>query len=145
MVLEYTKPYGIVGVAQWIADFPPGSEVEFLLEPIEEWAAFICEYLWLQGTDVDWFEITLDHPDIRKFTITINEGLLSDVLDLGRMIVITTSKRLRIKVKNTDTAEYHRFECVAKALIRRTEEAERIIEESIEQIQKILLPLKRTV
>jgi len=128
------QPFGPHSEAQIIMDIAGGATVEMEYVPEEEHEAHLISIIKLQGTDVDVFRMTADHPNMRKHTVILNEGLIAYDFHFERTIIALTDAPLKLKVENLDTVT-HRFEAIIPYFLRSKAETADLERSAIEEIR----------
>jgi len=128
------QPFGPHSEAQMIMDIAGGATVEAEYVPEEEHEAHLISLMKLQGSDVDCFRITADHPNMRKHTVILNEGLVVHDFHFERTVIATTDAPLKLKIENLDTIA-HRFEAIIPYFLRSKAEVIDLERSAIEEIR----------
>jgi len=117
-----------------ILDIAGGATIQLEYMPEEEFSAHLISVFKFMGSDVDVFQITADHPNMKKHTVILNEGLIAHDFHLERVIIVTRDMPLKLEIKNLDTVT-HRLEAIIPYFIRDKIEVADMERSALEEIR----------
>jgi len=83
---------------------PAGETVSIKWMPSSRHEAYLPMFMTFYNTEPDVFNITADHPDMKKHSVKLSEDFLTFGWRPLKFIVVTVESPLLLTIENTDTA-----------------------------------------
>jgi len=131
------KPIGPHSEIQLIADVPADTTISLELAPTDPDQCYIADGYNFDGTDLDVFQVFVQHPDAHPHTAVINEGLQGRQ-PFVRPLRLTRDAPLRVEITNMDAAAAHHLEAIFYVFITTRDNANALFEAAIRDIVEYL-------